>query len=147
MTIPHYVRIAPNEPLPDLIALAPFKAVVVLETDYSSDWQNEVSDWLIKCGCRYMMAWGPNCSSWDDSVDWADLDARDFEDDDDKFVMTTWHENESLEDVFWFSQSCANMSSDDVELILHVSSQTREDELLSLFEQSKSLANREDGSS
>jgi hypothetical protein len=82
--------------------LAPFKVIVVLETSYSSEWQKEVSNWLVKSGCRYMMTWGPNCISWDDSVDWADLEARDFADDDSRFVMTTWHEKDSLESVFWF---------------------------------------------
>jgi hypothetical protein len=94
-----------------------------------------------------MMAWGPKCSTWDDSVDWADLEARSFEDDDQNFVMTTWHDGESLESVFWFSQFCAEFSNDDIELknalILHVSLESRELELLNLIEQSKTLAERE----
>ena len=146
-TTPHYVRLAPGGPLPDIAGLAPFKAVVALEADYSSDWQNEVSDWLVKSGCRYMLAWGPNCSSWDDSVDWADIEARNYEDDDSKFVMTTWHENQTLEDVFWQAQFTANFSYDDVELrnavIVHISDTDRSAELLALFDQSKTLAERE----
>jgi hypothetical protein len=96
-----------------------------------------------------MMAWGPNCSSWDDSVDWADIEARNYQEDDSAFVMTTWHENETLESVFWYSQNCANFSYDDVDLteavILHVANVAREQEYLSLFEQSKTLAEREEG--
>jgi hypothetical protein len=94
-----------------------------------------------------MLAWGPNCSSWDDSVDWADREARNFEDDDARFVMTTWHECDTLEDVFWQSQFIANFSYDEIELtngvIVHVSQRDRRAELLSLFEQSKTLAERE----
>lgn len=144
---PHYIRISPGETLRDLRSLAPYKAIVVLETDYTPEWQNEVSGWLVASGCRYMMAWGPDCSSWDDSVDWADIDARNLEDDDSKFVMTTWHQDESLESVFWYSQFCANFSYDEVELsnalIVHVSNVDRESEMLTLFGQSSTLAERE----
>ncbi|MGE5564232.1 MAG: hypothetical protein ACM3ZV_13140 [Bacillota bacterium] len=146
-TIPHYVRLAPGDAFPDITQLAPFKAVVVLESDYSRDWQNGVSRWLVESGCRYMLAWGPNCSSWNDSVDWADMEARNYEDDDSKFVMTTWHENQTLEDVFWQAQFTANFSYDDVELrnavIVDISNEDRRFEFLALFDQSKTLAERE----
>ena len=147
-TSPHYVRVAPGEQLPDISAFAPFKAVVVLEADYSEGWQTEVSRWLVASGCRCMMAWGPNCSDWDTSVDWADIEARNYEEDDSKFVMTTWHDDQTLEDVFWQVQFIANFSYDDVELtdavIVHISGDGREAEFLELFEQSKTLAERED---
>jgi hypothetical protein len=147
ITTTRYLRVSEGEQLPALTGLSPFKAIVVLDAEYSAEWQNQVSEWLVASGCRYMMAWGPNCSGWDDSVDLADLEARGFEDDDEKFVMTTWHENESLEQVFWYSQFCADFSFDDVELIntiiLHVSAQDRQAELLRLFEQSADLAERE----
>ena len=146
---PHYVRIAPGKKLPDISSLAPFKAVVVLDTTYEPTWQDEVSQWLVGSGCFYMMAWGPDCSSWDDSVDYADMTRfPNYEIPDDKFVMTTWHDDEPLEEAFWYSQFCANFSYNDVELIdaviVHVGSENREAELLSLFEQSKTLADRED---
>jgi hypothetical protein len=145
-TIPHYVRIAPGNELPDVQHLAPFKAIIVLEAKYNSDWQNEVSRWLVASGCRYMMAWGPDCSSWDDSVDRADIEARNFEEDDSKFVMTTWHNDETLESVFWYSQFCANFSYDDVALskapILHICESEQEGPCLDLFKRSRSLADR-----
>jgi hypothetical protein len=146
-TVPHYVRIVPGKLLPDITSLAPFKAVIVLDAEYSQEWQTEVSRWLVGSGCRYMMAWGPNCSDWDTSVDWADIEARDFKDDDSKFVLTTWHEDQTLEDTFWQAQFIANLSYDEVELvnavIFHVSEQDREVEFLELFAESKTLAERE----
>ena len=62
--------------------------------------------------------------------------------------MTTWHEKESLESVFWYSQFCANFSYDEgaklsEAVILHISETDREAEYLQLFEQSKTLAERE----
>lgn len=144
---PHYVRIAPGETLPNIAQHAPLKAVVVLQSEYPNDWQNEVSDWLVQSGCRYMMAWGPNCTTWDDSVDWADMRARNYEDDDSAFVMTTWHDKESLESVFWYARFCAMFSYDDVELpetvIVDVSQTDHQTELLALWDQSETLAERE----
>ena len=78
--------------------------MVILEGDYGADWQDEVSRWLVDSGCLYMMAWGPRCSSWDDSVDWANIGSfGDEEIPDAAFVMTTWHDDEPLDEVFWFA--------------------------------------------
>ncbi len=55
-----------------------------------------------------MMAWGVDCSSWDDSVDWANLSAAGPDEiPDDKFVTTTWHEDEPLSETFWFAANTA----------------------------------------
>jgi hypothetical protein len=142
-----YVRLTPGEPIPDVSSLAPFKAIIALEAGYPSDWQDEVSQWLVASGCRYMMAWGPDCSTWDDSVDMADIEGRNFEEDDSKFVMTTWHTDETLEEVFWYSQFCANFSYDEIELtralIVHVGIRDRHKAMLWLFERSRTLAERQ----
>lgn len=81
-----------------------FKAVVIIEQDVDPDWQNRISDWLVLSGCLYMMAWGRKATEWDDSVDWANLTLHDFEDiPDDKSVMTTWHDDWPLAEVFFFA--------------------------------------------
>ena len=69
------------------------------------------------------MAWGPGCSSWDDSVDIANLMDYDFGDiPDDKSVMTTWHDDEPLTEVFHFAKYMTVYSSPQLEdtLILHI---------------------------
>ena len=134
--------------LPDISRLRPFKAVVVLNASYTSDWQDEVSKWLVTSGCLYMMAWGPACTTWDDSVDWAvRVIYPGDETPDEKFVMTTWHDDESLEEVFWFAQFNGSFNYNDVELvnalILDISDEHREDEMISLFDRSYTLADRE----
>jgi hypothetical protein len=134
--------------MPDVKAHAPFKAVVVIEGAYSPEWQDQVSRWLVDSGCRYMLAWGPDCSSWDDSVDYANI-LKFFPEEipDDEYVMTTWHENQTLEDVFWQAQFNAQFSYNDVELtnalIVHVSNIDREEWMKAVFERSKTLAQRE----
>jgi hypothetical protein len=139
-TPPTYVRISEGGPLRDLSFNGPFRAVVVLEADYSQDWQATVSEWLVGNGCLYMMAWGPNCVSWNDSVDDANLKQFDFgEIPDAAFVLTTWHDDEPLEEVFWFAAFCAQHGTIDLTstLIVHVSELDRSEELLQCFEMAR----------
>jgi hypothetical protein len=62
---------------------------------------------LVKAGCRYAVCSGPDGTLWDDSVDFANLEVSpDLKDD--EFVMTTWHDDETLEDIaFYFTQNTA----------------------------------------
>ena len=143
---PSYFRIQPGALLPDIEAFRWFRAVVILEADYTSDWQMVVSRWLVDSGCLYMMAWGPRCSDWDDSVDYAQiLKFLPGEAPEDQFVMTTWHNDESLEEVFWFSQVCGNDAYDRIShsLIVHVGETEREPEFLALYQRAADFAERE----
>jgi hypothetical protein len=100
-----YVRLSDDESPPDIGYLNPYKALVVLEETVPYERQKLISRWLVNTGCLYMMAWGPKCSSWDDSVDIANLENFDFgEIPDDSFVMTTWHEDQPLADVFYYAK-------------------------------------------
>ena len=131
-----YLHLKPGTTPPMRDIAAPYKAVVVIEDDVDDAWQSLVSDWLVKSGCRFMMAWGLNCSSWDDSVDHANLRMFGYGDiPDEDFVMTTWHEDEPLEETLWFAAHTANHPQLDVEntLIVHIASQPRERGMLSMF--------------
>ncbi|MCU7842060.1 MAG: hypothetical protein KZQ82_00025 [Candidatus Thiodiazotropha sp. (ex Lucinoma annulata)] len=103
-----YLHLQPEQTLPKWPDLRPYQAVVVIEEKVSSEWQEEVSEWLVETGCLYMMAWGLNCSSWDDSVDMANLKKFNYEKvPESEFVLTTWHENEPLKEVFFYSKNNA----------------------------------------
>lgn len=131
-----YLQLNPNSLLPDISLISPFRSVVVIEEDVSSGWQDLVSAWLVKSGCLYMLAWGKNSSAWHDSIDIANLKEFDYVDiPEDKFVITTWHDDELLRDVFWFSKNLAFHSTIEIRntLILHISSKNREIELLSEY--------------
>lgn len=128
-----YLLLPPGSELPNISSLNPFRAVVILEKSVSSSWQEKVSDWLVSSGCLYMMAWGKNCSSWDDSVDHSNIKEWSFGAiPEDRFVMTTWHENESLRDVFWFSKHNAMHPVVNINntLLLHVSTSGGEKNLV-----------------
>jgi hypothetical protein len=112
-----------------------FKAVVVVEDDVDADWQRVVSEWLVRSGCRYMMAWGRKCSEWNDSVDYAGIDVFGVDAPDDDFVMTTWHNDEPLSEVFWFSEHAAAHPTREMPqtIVLHIAPTAREAEMLKQF--------------
>jgi hypothetical protein len=130
---PEYLHLTPGDALPTLASGLPFKAVVVVDCEVEPDWQAQVSDWLVRSGCRFMMAWGHKCGDWDSSVDDANLAMFDYgEIPDDDFVLTTWHDDESLQEVFWFCLHCAMHPSLDLArtYIVHISPHGRPAELL-----------------
>ena len=74
--------------------------------------QAAVSDQLIGTGCNYAICAGHKCASWDDSVDWAYLATVDYKPDDETLVMTTWHENDSVEEVLHFGLISINLTAE-----------------------------------
>jgi len=131
-----YIHLKPSDPLPESALKKPFAAVVIIDAIVSNDWRNDVSCWLVETGCLYMMAWGNDCSLWDDSVDWVNLEAHQFGDiPDHKSVMTTWHENEPLGDVFWFANNVATHPNVLINhlVVLDINETPREQTLRDLF--------------
>lgn len=102
-----YVHLPAGSKLP-LSVSQPRRVLVLIEQDVGQVWQDVVSRWIVDSGCLFMMAWGRKCSSWDDSVDHAKFEKFGYgEVPDDKFVMTTWHDNEPLSAAFFFARMCA----------------------------------------
>lgn len=131
-----YIQLPSNAEPPDISSLNPFKAIVIIEDEVNSEWQNKISDWLVDSGCKYMMAWGLECSSWDDSVDWACIAKHDYEEmPKDQFVMTTWHENETLNEVFFYAKNCAlhDIVQLDNLMVLNISTSNKENEFREIY--------------
>ncbi|MBU2041960.1 MAG: hypothetical protein KKA37_08130 [Alphaproteobacteria bacterium] len=110
--------------------------MLLLGENVSVDWQTLVSNWLVRSGCLYMMAWGVACGSWDDSVDWAFLEATGYEEvPDDQFVMTTWHDGESLPETILFAIQDAwhpTVSLKDI-VIVDIRAESREGEIMEAY--------------
>ena len=131
-----YLRINQGDPLPELSDLSPFKAVIIVETDTGTEWQSTVCRWIADAGCRFAVTWGRDCALWHDSVDTANLEQFDYGDiPEDDFIMTTWHENEPLEEAIWFAKWNALHPTLDLRnvVFLHIGTADREEEILSLF--------------
>ena len=140
-----YLHIHPRLPLPELAA-QPFRAVLIAEQPVSEDWRNQVAAWLVKTGCLYASTWGIDCEAWHDSVDWANIDAFDFGDiPDQNFVMTTWHTDAPLSEVFWFAENCATHPT--VELcetvVIHVAEEAQASRILQAYRDAQELADKD----
>ncbi len=74
--------------------------LVIADPTITDDERDAVSKEVVRQGCRYAVCTGHQCSRWDDAIDLAYLaTSPDFSPPDEKFVMTTWHEGDPLEDV------------------------------------------------
>jgi len=106
MHTPQYIHLKPKASLETIEISTPFAAVVLIDVQVSSEWRAMVSEWLVENGCLYMMAWGNECSLWDDSVDTANLEAHNWKHiPEEKLVTTTWHDDESIQDIFCFAMT------------------------------------------
>ncbi|KQW24510.1 hypothetical protein [Acidovorax sp. Root402] len=130
-----YLCLNPESELPQL-SLGSFRAIVVIESEVSALWQNTVSDWLVRSGCLQMMSWGLGSSSWDDSVDWANISQFDHGDiPDESFVLTSWHEDQSLQEVMHFCKHFADHPFAELRstLLLHIAHEPREEGICRLY--------------
>ena len=88
--------------------LSPYKEqfaamIWVIDEAVSVEEQAALSTQLVAQGCRYAVCAGHNCSTWDDSIDMAFLETDpNLDPPNDRFIMTTWHEGESVEEVAEF---------------------------------------------
>jgi hypothetical protein len=133
---PVYFHLEPGAPPPDVSALSPFRAVVVVDTAVTSTWQSQMSEWLVKSGCLYMMAWGKDCSSWDDAVDIANLEQFDYGSiPEDRSVMTTWHDEQPLSDALDFCKRHANHPTVNLRytILLHIADRSDSARLLKAY--------------
>jgi len=131
-----YLHVEPGAILPNVEYNAPYRAVLIVDEPTSPEWQAAASDWLVQSGCMYTMAWGINCSSWDDSVDWANIEKFAPQDTpDDGFVVTTWHDKETLEEVFWYCKNCAVHPTINLNhtLLFHIAACEREAQITRLY--------------
>ncbi len=96
--------------------LRTFRALVLIERPTENAFRQDVSRLLVDEGCLYMMAWGQDCTLWDDSVDWAVLEKFDYDVPDQNFVMTTWHDEDTLEEVLRYAKVDATQSYTDAKL-------------------------------
>jgi hypothetical protein len=127
-----YLQLTPSGKLPDISGLRPYKAVIIIEAIATPTQQAHISQWLVESGCLYMMAWGDNCASWDKSVQLANREAFVTpEIPDTALVITTWHEDELLKDVFWFAKYTAThpCCKLDNALLLHLAATENEQKI------------------
>ncbi|QBB72302.1 hypothetical protein ELE36_19075 [Pseudolysobacter antarcticus] len=108
----------------------------MIEEKVTPQWRIIASEWLVKSGCLYMLAWGDECSLWDDLVDIANLEEFGYSEiPDEAFVMTTWHESQTLEEVFRFTKGFAIHPHVELKrtLILHIAESDMQTAFLQMY--------------
>jgi len=84
--------------LPDSISLPSRHFIAFLAVDAAgidAAVLSEFSRKLLRAGCVYFCAWGPDCERVHDTFDQECLDVE-------PHIITTWHSKDSLDDALWF---------------------------------------------
>jgi hypothetical protein len=77
--------------------------LVVADEGVSKDDRNAWCSQIVARGCRYAVCTGLGRETWHDTLDESYVASDpNFHPPPERFMMTTWHENESLEDVARF---------------------------------------------
>jgi len=132
LTPPYVLDAAPFDGN-DFVAL-----IVNNDQQISTSDQNAISLALVKFGCRYAVCMGHNCSTWDDSVDFANMEL-DPELTPEKFVMTTWHADDSVDSIANFFLNCTSFNDNTFDNFL-VLSIGRNDALLAEIQRECTVA-------
>lgn len=131
-----YIPLEGEAILPACNMTVPFKAIICIEDDVTPEWRLKVSKWIVDAGCLYALCWGKDCALWDDSIDSENLEAHDWRlPPNDKNVVTTWHDNESISEVIWFSLNAAQHPVREISqtVFLHIGQMTTRVEIESTW--------------
>lgn len=72
----------------------------------SVDEIRNIANWALDQGVVYVSAWGPDCEGVHDIIDEVLVD-RSPDATDEDVIMTTWHEDEALDEALWFAVNSA----------------------------------------
>lgn len=85
-------------------AIGPYVLLVISnDVSITKDDIDRFSSSIIESEVKCVLAWGKECSLWDDMIDWCVLEKYDYKIPEDKNIVTTWHDDESLDDVIQFA--------------------------------------------
>lgn len=68
-------------------------------TDVTKDAIEAIAEILLRSGAVYFCVWGKGCSRVHDIIDLASYEQ---DQENESVIMTSWHEEESLDDALWF---------------------------------------------
>lgn len=96
-----YVTTEANEDITLTLPKNDYFAILMINTDQvSPSWRNQLCEQIVNSRlCIQAMVTGHECSIWDDVLDETYVAFYNNEPPIDTFFMTTWHENETLDEV------------------------------------------------
>nr|WP_010546126.1 hypothetical protein [Sphingomonas elodea] len=117
--------------------------MLIADRRVAPEWRNNIATWLAASRCLYFIAWGTDCEAWHDSIDCANLEKFDYgEIPDERFILTTWHDNEPLSEALWFAGQCASHPDVSIKgtVLLHLAENQQEKRILQAFEQAQATS-------
>lgn len=81
--------------------------LIVDDQKISIDRKNQISMDIVFSGCEWVACLGYDGSDWDDRLDWSYLESIDYDVSFDEVLLTSWHDDETLDDVLELLLSCA----------------------------------------
>jgi hypothetical protein len=126
-----YIHFDGTEPV-GISTTAASKVILLADKSVPDEWMHELCAKIADTACYYFMSWGTNCEEWHDFVDEAHLAFHNYGDiPDEKHMMTTWHDNEPMRDIFWFCKTCAHHLVHELPstLIIHITDTAKEEEI------------------
>lgn len=126
-----YLHLSADSALPALEGLSSFKAVVIVEAEVLQTMMWDISRWLVDSGCLYALVWGADAAEWREAIEDASLEAVDYEEvAEERRLLVTSHEDDDLDEVFWFARHRAAHPADLKQtLLLHLADTPRRDAL------------------
>ncbi len=74
--------------------------------------RDRITSDIVSSRCQYALTFGHDCEAWHDAIDWTCVgDGAGGE----RFLMTTWHDDEPIEDVvdfLWWNTSYGEFASE-----------------------------------
>jgi hypothetical protein len=132
-----YFLLFEDDDLPNIEPFAPFKVVLAIEESVSPARRDEIADWLIASGAKYVMVCGSDCDEWVESIRRANLAQVDIDEmQPEQFVMITSHAQEKLRQVYWHASKVArhtHVKMRDI-LTLHIGQKNRSVEYYAIFD-------------
>ncbi|WAU74861.1 DUF7684 family protein [Acinetobacter sp. TR11] len=101
-----YVTTEANEDITLTLPKNDYFAILMINTDQvSPSWRNQLCEQIVHSRlCIQAMVTGHECSIWDDVLDETYVAFYNNEPPIDTCFMTTWHENESLDEIIEFAK-------------------------------------------
>ena len=79
------------------------------DPDATPETRAAIAGQVVASGCRYVCCSGEDCSRWHDDVNFAFMSTDvNYQPPAERFIMTTWHEGESLSEVVWYVLMCTS---------------------------------------
>ncbi len=99
--------------------------VCAVDNSVSASERAKLSTEIVAAKCRYAVCWSHQCSDWDTAIDLAYIDMigtdKAMNLPDDTFVMTTWHDDETIEETiefWWMNTSFENYQSSNLGILI-----------------------------